>query len=302
VIDLQECGTSVRSQTTSARREVTRQTGRDCDQDVALFTRAGHKRATRPASLKRRGPGSLPGPLAFPRLSTSRPVGAEGSRHRRAVHHGVTGGTAVRGVDPDHRLHRGVPPDSGAGTAFPARGALAKARLTQHQPVAERRAKHVHGNTQRVTGERAGHKRATATGAHLLTTSRQALPGARNCAESVSTSPDRSQLSRRAGCGQRGEWATSRGFAAGPLLPEREGEPVNGWTTDPPTAPGWYWYRENEAAFPRILLIASGVARSLCVKPADPRAPATEADLPTSGEWMGPLDGLTPSNSRRGHN
>jgi len=47
---------------------------------------------------------------------------AEGSRHRRRGFCIIIGGTTIGGVVPDCRLLCKSPGESGAGTAFPARG------------------------------------------------------------------------------------------------------------------------------------------------------------------------------------
>src|SRR5687767_4333839 len=72
---------------------------------------------------------------------TFRPVCAEGSRHRRAAAVGAPCGTATREVIPDRTARRRRPRESGAGTAFPATRGVASARLTQHQPARNERAK-----------------------------------------------------------------------------------------------------------------------------------------------------------------
>jgi len=65
----------------------------------------------------------------------------EGSRHRRPGGYRYGNGTTIRGVVPDRCRTGTLRVDSGAGTAFLTTNGLAFARVTQHHPVAEQRAK-----------------------------------------------------------------------------------------------------------------------------------------------------------------
>src|SRR5262245_49585589 len=67
---------------------------------------------------------------------------AEGSRHRRRNRRVQVRGTQTCGVDPDREPATAGSGESGAGTAFLTPDVWRFARVTQHHPCAEHRAKH----------------------------------------------------------------------------------------------------------------------------------------------------------------
>ncbi len=56
------------------------------------------------------------------------------------------------------------------------------------------------------------------------------------------------------------------------------------WTKQPPTEPGWYWWRESLPMLGMIVLVSSGKVHSMFH-----HTPFAEAPELAGGEWFGPL-------------
>jgi hypothetical protein len=79
------------------------------------------RRTRRPRRCEATRAGIVSRPARVPAASTSRPVCAEGSRHRRKIHKWIHFETAISEVAPDRSGSTCGSTESGAGTAFPAR-------------------------------------------------------------------------------------------------------------------------------------------------------------------------------------
>jgi hypothetical protein len=70
------------------------------------------------------------------------------------------------------------------------------------------------------------------------------------------------------------------------------------WTTEKPTKPGWYWYREDPTASPKLVfhgLVWDAVAD---VAGRLPKSITFERDQIPVGEWAGPLEPPLSGQSR----